>query len=61
MGRHEVSTNAVDNVGGVCEWYRSLEIKTNFFLPADPSQVPDLIVHLMVVSGDGGMDGRMDG
>ncbi|CAN0486900.1 unnamed protein product, partial [Hapterophycus canaliculatus] len=47
VGRYEVSTEPVENKKGVCEWYQSLQLKSNFNLAADPEQVPDLIIHLM--------------
>ncbi|CAN0344195.1 unnamed protein product, partial [Ectocarpus fasciculatus] len=34
-----------------CEWYQSLQLKSNFNLTADPDQCPDLIVHLMAGTG----------
>ena len=50
IGRYELKTEPVENNNGVCEWYQSLQLKSNFILPADPDQVPDVIVHLMAVS-----------
>lgn len=50
VGRYDVSTQPVDNNNGTCEWYQSLRLKSNFALPCDPAQVPDLIIHLMSVS-----------
>lgn len=50
VGRYELSAQPVDNNNGVCEWYQPLQLKSNFALPMDPEQVPDLIVHLMAVS-----------
>ncbi|CAB1121421.1 unnamed protein product [Ectocarpus sp. CCAP 1310/34] len=51
VGRYELSTEPVDNNKGVCEWYQSLQQKSNFNLTADPDQCPDLIVHLMAGTG----------
>ncbi|CBN78812.1 conserved unknown protein [Ectocarpus siliculosus] len=51
VGRYELSTEPVDNNKGVCEWYQSLQLKSNFNLTADPDQCPDLIVHLMAGTG----------
>ncbi len=45
-----MSTEPVDNNKGVCEWNQPLQLKSNFALPADPDQVPDLIIYLMAVS-----------
>lgn len=50
MGRYELCTKPVENNKGVCEWYQPLDMKSNFNLPADPNDVPDLIIHLMAVS-----------
>lgn len=51
IGRHEeLKTKPVENTNGVCEWYQALELKSNLQLPADPDQMPDVIVHLMAVS-----------
>lgn len=50
MGRYELCTEPVENNKGVCEWYQSLQLKSNFNCPADPNDVPDLVIHLMAVS-----------
>eukprot|EP00752_Nemacystus_decipiens_P012043 g10677.t1 len=55
VGRYELTTDEVDNLKGVCEWYNDRALKNNFNLPADPDDVPDVIIHLMAGTGSGAL------